>query len=230
MLFISDIHGNLPALEQLLKNERYDLIAFLGDAVDYGPWPTEVIDILRDEVDYKVMGNHDSAVAFRIDCMCSQEMHPISVWTREQTFDWYSKEHLDWLRNLPIEVNLEIDGIKIYIVHASPRNHLYGYLKPDMNDEEILELVGDMSEFDYVITAHSHRPFIRQFQGFTFVNDGSVGQPRDGDPRLAYAILDTNTNKIEIKRMNYPKEKTIQRLKELQWPQKLVKLIENGRA
>ncbi len=227
---MSDIHGNLPALEQLLKKERFDKLVFLGDAVDYGPWPTEVIDILREEADHAVMGNHDSAVAFRIDCMCSQEMHPISVWTREQTLEWYSKEHLDWLRNLPIEKSLEFDGIKIYIVHASPKNHLYGYLKPDMNNDEILKLVNDMSAYDYVLTAHSHRPFIRKFSGFTLVNDGSVGQPRDGNPMLAYAVLDTKKDKIEIKRMDYPRDVVIHKLKELNWPRKLVDLIEKGRT
>ncbi len=83
LLVISDIHSNYDALKTVLENEKYDKALFLGDLVDYGPEPAESFDLLKENADYFIMGNHDASFAYGVDCNCSQEMHDLSDYTLE---------------------------------------------------------------------------------------------------------------------------------------------------
>jgi predicted phosphodiesterase len=141
ILIISDIHGNSVALRTVLEDaKRWDYVWVLGDLVDYGPEPHIVIDIVRElKPDVIVMSNHDYAVAFNTDCRCDPEIHELSEYTRRNiSYRLLSREQIEWLKSLPIKIEKNVNGRKIYIVHGSPRNPLYGYLKPDLSKDEIL--------------------------------------------------------------------------------------------
>ena len=118
ILVLSDVHSNKYALDTILKHARkIDYTIFLGDAVDYGPHPAEVIDILRENVDIWIMGNHDNAVAFNVDCKCSQELHDLSVYTRENiTLKLISDDQKKFLQNLPIRKEIEVEPFQGLLV------------------------------------------------------------------------------------------------------------------
>lgn len=234
ILIISDVHANKYPLEKIFETARaIDYVIFLGDAVDYGPHPVEVIDLLRDYVDVWVMGNHDNAVAFGVDCQCASALHELSVYVREKvTHTLIEKDQLELLRKLPLKRKINIRDNIFYCVHASPRDPLYEYVTPDLPNEELLKVLHEKTideeklvEANYVLLGHSHKPFSRQVAGIKVINPGSVGQPRDGDPRASFAILDLQKKEISIKRLKYPVEKTIADIKKFKLEKKYEKML-----
>ncbi|MGQ4914173.1 MAG: metallophosphoesterase family protein [Candidatus Asgardarchaeia archaeon] len=212
LLVLSDIHSNYVALKTILENERYDLIAFAGDIVDYGPNPVECIDIIREYADYKVMGNHDAAAAYGIDCYCSYKTKDLSIETRSViTTPSLNAEDKQFLKQLPKIKQIDIDSISFTLVHASPKDYLYDYILPD--DTEKLDDAINIIKTDFLIIGHSHHQFSTTRNNVIVVNPGSVGQPRDGNPKAAYAIIDTTTKRVELKRQPYDIEKVIEGLK-----------------
>ncbi len=231
ILVLSDIHGNYPALRTVLSSIRgYDEVLVLGDLVDYGPQPGEVIDELRSIGARIVRGNHDEAAAYGVDCKCGEATHRLSVWFREHvTIPLLSDNDRGFLAGLPLRLNLEIAGRNGEAVHAAPRNPLYAYLYPWLRDEEACRLALKpalrLTDRDrgcpkgkVVIVGHTHYQFHRYVQGTLILNPGSVGQPRDGDPRVSYALIDTSTGTVSFNRVEYPVEETIRRLRELRIP------------
>ncbi|MEM0490865.1 MAG: metallophosphoesterase family protein [Ignisphaera sp.] len=226
ILIVSDIHGNAEALRSVLESvDKWDAVWFLGDFVDYGPEPHIVIDIVKDlKPDAIVMGNHDYAVAFNTDCKCDPVLHNLSEYTRKNiSLKLLSREQIEWLKTLPKTIEKVIDGKKHYIVHGSPRNPLYGYIKPGLSINEIkLSLTSSVVaikpkpiEVDYVFVGHTHIPMDIKVDSVRIVNPGSCGQPRDGDYRASYAIYDTETNIFEIGRIEYDIERVVKKLEEL---------------
>ncbi|MCS7110921.1 MAG: metallophosphoesterase family protein [Ignisphaera sp.] len=226
VLMLSDIHGNADALRVVLESAgKWDAVWLLGDFVDYGPEPHVVIDIIRDlRPDALVMGNHDNAVAFDTDCRCAQEIHELSEYTRrEVSLKLLSREQIEWLKTLPKTVEIILDGRRHYIVHGSPRNPLYGYVKPDLQPAELrLSLTPSMValrpkpvEADVVAVGHTHVPMSITVDGIKVVNPGSCGQPRDGDPRASYAIYNTEVGSVEIRRVWYDIERVARKIGEL---------------
>ena len=129
LLVISDAHSNYLALKAAVDSERYDKLVFLGDAVDYGPQPAEVLDFIMENADYYVMGNHDRAVAYNEDCHCSIDMHDLSEYTRKEISQkLLSKQDIDKIKRMPEKIVVEIDGMKTFMTHASPYNSLNGYM------------------------------------------------------------------------------------------------------
>jgi putative phosphoesterase len=213
ILVVSDIHGNYDALKEVLK-EDFDFLIFSGDSVDYGPEPEKVVDELMNICHKGVMGNHDSANAFSIDCKCSEKYHDLSVKTREYLKGNLTKRHINFLGLLPLFNNFEIDGLRFTLVHGSLIDFLYDYVTPEMDDDEIVEKF-KRSESDYVIFGHTHLPMVRKIGKTIYLNPGSVGQPRDGDPRASFAVIDTSKNSVEILRKEYPVEDTISKIMSL---------------
>ncbi|MGC8599182.1 MAG: metallophosphoesterase family protein [Thermoplasmata archaeon] len=213
ILVVSDIHGNYDALKEVLK-EDFDFLIFSGDSVDYGPEPEKVVDELMNICYKGVMGNHDSANAFSIDCKCSEKYHDLSVKTREYLKGNLTKRHINFLGLLPLFNNFEIDGLRFTLVHGSLIDFLYDYVTPEMDDDEIVEKF-KRSESDYVIFGHTHLPMVRKIGKTIYLNPGSVGQPRDGDPRASFAVIDTSKNSVEILRKEYPVEDTISKIMSL---------------
>ncbi len=230
ILVISDIHGNLYALRDVLEEScGWDELIVLGDLVDYGPHPSEVIDLLKSYDARIVRGNHDHAVAYGVDCRCGEATHWLSVWFRENvTLKLVSSSQRKYLRELPLDHSMEIDGIEIYAVHAAPSNPLYAYLYPWYSDQEIC---GMLRRAQYMLSGknkgcppgvyligHTHYQFYRVIDGAIIINPGSVGQPRDGDPRAGYVIINTEDFSISFHRVKYNIEKTIRDLKNLKIP------------
>ncbi len=225
ILLISDVHANIEALNSILDTVGgYDYIVYLGDLVDYGPSPAETIDKLKELDPIIVKGNHDEAVAYNIDCRCGEATHWLSIYTREKiSLKNLGKEDIKYLRSLPEHRLIDIDNLKIFVVHASPSNPLYGYLYPWRPKHEILKMlkptsnIGLLSEirYDILLYGHTHHQCYINVDGVKIVNPGSVGQPRDYDWRAAAAILDTNKNIVSFIRVKYNVNKVIQKLSNL---------------
>ena len=225
-LLLSDIHGNADALRAVVeKVGKWDALWILGDLVDYGPEPHIVVDLVRElKPDLILMGNHDNAVAYGVDCMCAPELHDLSEYTRrEVSYRLLSSEQIAWLRSLPKMAQLTAGSARVYAVHGSPRNPLYGYLKPDLPVEEILLALTPSPiavkpkpvAADVVLVGHTHLQFDLGVGRTRVVNPGSVGQPRDGDPRAAYALIDLDNWSVKLGRVEYDIWKTVRKLERL---------------
>jgi len=242
IFIISDIHANSYALESALnRDSNYDYLIFVGDSVDYGPNPREVVDWLKNNADVLVMGNHDNAVAWNMDCGCGEKTHELSVYTREEiSLKLLDEDQIKFLRELPLKRMIEVDGVKFYIVHGSPRNPLYDYVYPSLPNNELTRLlfektsVGDLRKInvDFLILGHTHIPMIKVVNETRIINPGSVGQPRDGIPRASFGILDTETKEFKIIRVKYSLEKAISDVKKLKLDKKfetwIISLLETA--
>jgi putative phosphoesterase len=204
-LILSDIHGNLPALEAVLKAEALnDACLFLGDAVDYRPFPKECIRFLMDEMDAGVLGNHDNAVANNVDCGCRGDFKRYSEETRAWHKMLLDEVDLKFLRALPPLKQTHVDGETLYLAHATPQGDLYRYLQ----EEEIDEAVEGITA-EFVLLGHTHVQFKKHVGRTTVVNPGSVGLARDGG-QACYAVL--RDGKIDLRRAEYDVQRTIDAL------------------
>ena len=204
VLLIADIHANLEALRTVL-DVPHDSTICLGDIVDYGPDPDKCIDLLRREEIPTIRGNHDNAVAFKVDCQCGYKYKHLSVATREYTWEILDRSRMEYLQKLPLLIKEEIDGKRLYLTHASPRS-MFEYIKPETPDEDIRAMLADPMEpvdAKFLIVGHSHIPMNRKLGDLTIINPGSVGQPRDRDTRAGCAVFDTETGEVEFLRLDY---------------------------
>jgi predicted phosphodiesterase len=228
-LIISDIHGNIDALlaleaELRRQHKTPDQILVLGDLVDYGPAPEEVIAWVRENADYVVRGNHDHAMATGADCKSSPAYKELSVATREYFCTRLSESALQYLADLPTTCSTHIAGIKSHMVHATPRNPLFEYLRPEATDEQWLRALGGAAgTAQLVLLGHTHVQFEKTVGGVRVVNPGSLGQPKDGDPRGCYALLENRH--VELRCVEYDVHKAIARLQELDLPRRLIEQL-----
>lgn len=211
ILLISDIHGNKEALDAVL-DVPHDMVICLGDIADYGPSPSECIGLIMQQGIETVLGNHDAAVGSRIECGCGYKYKHLSIATRDYTWEVTSEEQMDFLRQLPFSIQKEVDGLKLYFTHGSPRSN-YEYMRPDTPDDEFEEMICGIKA-DVLFIGHSHQQFVRKFNDMLIVNPGSAGQPRDGDCRAACAVFDTDSGEAELIRLDYDIEKTCRKIKE----------------
>lgn len=234
VLVLSDVHGNLEALQAVLSAARgWDEVLVLGDLVDYGPWPGEVIDALRGLGARVVKGNHDHAAAFGVDCRCGEKTHWLSTWFRENiTVRLLSRRDLEYLAGLPEKLVLDTPVGSLAAVHGAPASPLYGYLHPWLGEEAVCAMLrpgarlapvsrrgGCRPRHSVYLVGHTHYQFLRVVGGSRVVNPGSVGQPRDGDPRAAYAVLDTETGEVVFGRARYDVSRVLRTLEALGIPE-----------
>ncbi len=133
LLVVSDIHGNWPALQAI--REEADAIVSLGDIVSYGPFPKECVAWVRERATYLVRGNHDTALAYRVDPQAAGFKWELALATLEHHRWHLAREDVVWLRSLPMEVRFRFDDYSFYAVHASRGDHLFSYrLTPDLDD------------------------------------------------------------------------------------------------
>lgn len=245
-LLLSDIHGNGDALKAVIESSGgWDYLWVLGDLVDYGPEPHIVVDFVKElRPDIIVAGNHDYAVAYGVDCRCAPEIHELSVYTRTNiSLRLLSSEQRGWLKSLPQRVEREVGGKRLYVVHGSPRNPLYGYLKPDLpSDELMMQLSASLLttkpkpvDADLILVGHTHTPMNVIAGGNTrVVNPGSCGQPRDGDARASYVIYDVEDNTFNVHRIKYDVEGVIRKFRQLQldrsYTEWLAEILRKGRT
>ena len=205
-----DLHGNSASTEAVLAAidaETPDATYCLGDLVGYGARPNEVIDRIRQRAIPTIMGNYDDGVGFdRDDCGCAykdageRERGQASLmWTRQVT----TGANKAYLRSLVPEIRMEASGKRLRLVHGSPRR-MNEYLFED-RDHRSLARIAWAADCDVLVFGHTHRPWSREIEGVLFVNAGSAGKPKDGDPRAAWALLtiDGGTVDVDIRRVDY---------------------------
>ncbi|MCY6960489.1 metallophosphoesterase family protein [Clostridium brassicae] len=226
---ISDIHGNIKALEAVLediKKREADTIVCLGDLVGYGPFPNEVVKRIKEEDILNIIGNYDTAVVWNdIKYIQDNELN------RNFALGWsvaeVSEENKKYLKRLPDDIVIADKGKVITFVHGSNRS-VNEYLKEDSNEakEAVEELKGDI-----LVCGHTHLPYEKRYGNKILINDGSVGKPKIGNPNSTYCILefDENTEKVEFIEVPYDYESVAKAMEERNFPKKLIDSIRNGK-
>ena len=200
---ITDIHANLPALEAALariEDLGIERICCGGDLVGYGPHPNQVCALIAERGIPTIYGNYDHAIARdRDDCGCAyvtphdRELGQRSVeWTLEHT-DQRSK---DFMRDLPFDLRFAVGAHEVHLVHGSPRK-VNEYLFED-KPARLYERLAAAEAADVLVFGHTHKPWVREHGGVLFVNCGSVGKPKDGDARGAFAVLEDAGERIAV--------------------------------
>jgi putative phosphoesterase len=202
ILLLADIHGNWPALRAL--NEPHDVCLCLGDLVDYALEPAPCIDWVRRQAHYTVRGNHDHGVAQNVSITGRNGFRYLTAITRPLTRARLADDDLRYLSRMPVTQMVTLDEARFLLVHATPRDPLDEYAPPDV--EFWTRRLQDV-EADVVCVGHTHQPYVLEVGDKLVINPGSVGQPRDGDPRASYAIIENYT--VELKRLEYPVEDTV---------------------
>ena len=194
LALLSDIHGNAAALEAVLADlaeRRVADVYCLGDLVGYGPEPNEVISLVRDANIPCVRGNYDDGVGFaRGSCGCyypDDEARAIGDASYQFTEGEVADDNREWLASLPDELRLERAGWRVRLVHGSPRR-INEYLLVDRDERTFRRLAPEV-DADVLAFGHTHQTWHRSYDGVLFVNVGSVGRPKDGDPRASYTLL-----------------------------------------
>jgi len=232
----SDIHANLPALEAVLADtvargltERY----CLGDLVGYATYPNEVVAATRNLNIPTVMGNYDQGVGNDSDdCGCAYKTPEAKAlgnrsiaWTNGHT----TSENKAFLRQLAAQIPLQLGDLLVTLVHGSPRK-INEYLFEDRPDSGLERLL-DLADADVLVCGHTHVPYHKQLaSGRHVVNDGSVGKPKDGDPRACYAILEANGYDLRVTfvRVVYDVERTARAIEASTLPHEFAAMLRTG--
>jgi predicted phosphodiesterase len=241
---ISDIHANLPALEAVvadIDSRGVDGTYHLGDLVGYAPWPNETVALIRGQDIQGIAGNYDSTVATDYKhCGCKYEdprqeelSHLSYAWTRENT----SSESKHFLGALPFRLDLRpmgghVSGPALILVHGTPTlNTLYWTEdRPDSFCSKMAETAG-AKPGDVIAFGHTHLPYEKEVGGIHFVNTGSVGRPKDGDPRAGYVVLTVGEEpapSVEFIRVEYDVAKAAQAIRASELPSEFADFLETG--
>lgn len=218
ILVVSDIHANYAALAAI--DEPFDVCLMLGDLVDYGPDPLACVRWSMEHADYAIRGNHDHGVAQGIDVSGDHGYRYLTKATRPLMWNALGPDERTYLLRLPLTQRFTLGGKRFLLVHGTPRDPLDEYLMRD--PEAWARRVKDV-EADIVCVGHSHMQFNLAVDGVVVLNPGSVGQPRDGDPRAAYAVI--QDDRIELKRIDYPIEDAIARMEAAPVPDRAKRLF-----
>jgi predicted phosphodiesterase len=236
---ISDIHANLHALEAVLadvETEAPDEIWCLGDVVGYGPRPNECADIVRERSAIVLVGNHDLAAIGKLD---TADFGPLAAESAQWTERALGNGQAAWLRSLePAAVR---EGLELY--HASARDPVWEYV---LSEQTALENML-VTSAPIVLVGHSHVALALSWDGATIegglaragtecdtssgrflLNPGSVGQPRDGDARAAWLLIDIATERAAFRRIPYPIEETQAEMRAAGLPEDLATRLERG--
>ena len=209
VLIVSDLHANLEALRALPSD--FDRLWVLGDLVNYGPNPAEVIEFVREKAAMVVRGNHDHAIGFDEDPRCSARFRAMAEETRRYTRSVLNEEHREYLRSLPPRATVSVEGIQVLMCHAAPPDPLFEYRGAE-SPLWLADEVGSDIGMELVGTSHPLSPLS---QTRSIVNPGSAGQPKHGRPEACYAIWQdgeitfgwpprSGTNGRELRRLSLP--------------------------
>ncbi len=239
VLVISDIHANLAAFEAVLETAqgKWDIIWFLGDLVGYGPDPNECVSLLREHDHLALSGNHDWAVLDRLDLSTfNQDAEWAIRWTQDKLND-DNRHYLEELNPSQVEEPFTL-------AHGSPRHPVWEYIL----DQRVAAVNFDHFETPFCLVGHTHTPIIYERQTKTrvvayipaydtqillneyrlIINPGSVGQPRDLDPRAAYAILDLEENCWQHCRVEYDVSATQEKMRRAGHSDRLITRLAHG--
>ena len=207
---ISDVHSNLIALKKVLSELKdVGMIIHAGDIVGYNPYPNEVVKIFREKNIFSILGNHDMAVITGD----TSNFNPVGAeavcWTRNVLSD----ENLCFLKSLKKREKIKIGNTNIAVIHGSP-----------WDDDEYVYENGLSKKFldevnaEILVYGHTHVPCLKKFGNGIIINPGSVGQPRDGNPKACFCILDPDKKSAEIKRIDYDINTVMQKIIEYKLP------------
>lgn len=246
LALISDIHANLPALRAVFADiddrANIDATYHLGDLTGYAPWPNEVVSLIRERAIPGISGNYDSTVATdykhcgcRADTPHDEELSHISFeWTRLHV----TPETKKYLGTLPFRLDIRpfgghVSGPTITLVHGNQTLNTV-YVTEDRSDaflEKMAKDLGSRAE-DLVCFGHTHKPWHRVVEGVHFVNTGSVGRPKDGDPRAGYVLLTTEGSGIgvEFVRVAYDVDEAARGIRESELPAEFADFLRSGGA
>ncbi|EQD57274.1 serine/threonine protein phosphatase [mine drainage metagenome] len=154
-LVISDVHSNFEALRSVTENVLYDEIIFLGDAINYGPQPLEVLDWIHENVKYRILGNHDNSFLMGQDPNCSLQTRDMALYTMKNiTEKLLGNEDKNKLRNFKESIDTKIDGERVLMAHGSPYDDFFGYTYG--KEAEIISTDKDLEKFSYILLGHTH--------------------------------------------------------------------------
>ncbi|HAM51503.1 MAG TPA: YfcE family phosphodiesterase [Nitrospiraceae bacterium] len=204
-----DIHGNLEALKAAYSetvSKGIDKIYHLGDLGGYAPFVNEVVEFLTEHRIEGVKGNYDETVANdREHCGCKYE-DPVQEEMANLSFEW-TKKHAsrktkEYLKKLPFSISLQAEGKKVLLFHATPgKNNLYWY---EERPEKFFREMARKVETDIMIYGHTHKPYRKDIEGKVFINAGSVGKPKDGDPRACVALVEITKDAVTTNFLRVP--------------------------
>lgn len=242
---ISDIHGNLPALDAVLADigtrDDVDAVFHLGDLVGYGPWPNEVVRRLREARIEGIAGNYDSTVATGYKhCGCRYEdprqealSHVSYAWTRAHV----SAETKALLGRLPFRLDLRalgghVAGPTLTLVHGTPLNNVTYWTedRPDSFCKKMADAAGARAG-DIIAFGHTHTPWHRSVDGVHLVNTGSVGRPKDGDWRAGFALVNMDPSgdiAVEVVRVEYDVDRIMEAIRDSDLPNEFADYLRHG--
>lgn len=240
---LSDVHANLPALDAVLEEidgRTVDAVYHLGDLVGYAPWPNEVVARLAERGIPGVAGNYDSTVAMDYKhCGCRYEdarqetlSHLSYAWTREHV----TAETKRTLAALPFRLDLRplgghVSGPTLRLLHGNQVLNTV-YVTEDRSDDFLAKMGAGLtaSPGDVVAFGHTHKPWHRVVEGIHFVNTGSVGRPKDLDPRAGFVLLDVNDSGIDVEfvRVDYDVERAARAILDSSLPSDFADYLRTG--
>lgn len=241
---LSDVHANLPALEAVFadldRRSDVDAVYHLGDLVGYAPWPDEVVRMLMARGTPGIAGNYDSTTATDYKhCGCRYEdarqeelAHLSYEWTRAHV----SSETKRYLGSLPFRIDVRplgghVAGPRLILLHGNPVLNTV-YWTADRPDRFCLQMAETVSAKpgDVIAFGHTHKPWQRIVEEIHFVNTGSVGRPKDGDPRAGYALvtMDATSVEVEMVRVTYDVERAAQGILASELPDEFAEILRTG--
>jgi putative phosphoesterase len=215
VLIVSDIHSNLTSLERVIEDAGdFDCLICAGDIVGYGPEPGGCVDILRKHGAMSVKGNHDVSITNGDHLISHFNVH--AAMALEINRRLLNQVQLRWVRNLSTVLNIDLEGYRISIFHGSPKRPIWEYIFPSealLRANEFFKA----TEADVIFFGHTHVPFLHRLQDRALVNPGSVGQPRDGNPKASYMLMDISGGIINFyhRRVEYDIDKTTMLMREI---------------
>jgi putative phosphoesterase len=204
-----DIHGNIEALKAAYNAVRLlkpDKLYHLGDLGGYAPFVNEVVDFLVERRIEGVQGNYDETIANdRQHCGCKYE-DPVQEVMANRSFEW-TKKHAslktkEYLRGLPFSISFSAEGKKVLLFHATnSKNNLYWY---EERPEKFFKEMAEKVDADVMIYGHTHKPYRKDLIGKVFINAGSVGKPKDGDPRACVTLVNITPDSVKVEFVRVP--------------------------
>jgi len=231
---VADIHANLPALEAVLNHARKrgaaQTILNLGDSIGYGAFPEAVVKWVKGEQVISLLGDYDKKVISKKHRQ--QGWESVSNPDKRAMFTWtyhsLSKSSRRFLKSLPRQRTLTLNGVSILMSHGSPASPKE-YLSTETSDKRLSELAA-IAATEFILCGHSHQAFLREINGVTFLNPGSVGRPDDGDPTASYAILKIENQQVsaEFFRVRYNIEIASEAIRQAGLPEIFAQIIQKG--
>lgn len=226
LAFISDIHSNLHAFENVLKKIdvlSIDEIFCLGDIVGYNAFPKECVNIIRNRNIKSVIGNHDFATVHgKISWF--NRLGVVGIKYSKEKLD---KDDINFLKTLSYKSTFERDGITFYLTHGSPRDNLFEYVHPYFSIDKLKE-IGRNVPSDVIIMGHTHVQMEAEVDNRLFLNPGSVGQPRDGISKSSFMVFDTSDRSSKWFRITYDIDSACKAIYENDLPRILCEKLRTG--